>query len=371
MIRLIASAAILAASPSFVAAEDMTVAIVQSLTGPAAFVGVGARDGMLLAIDEINASGQLGDLTLVPVVEDDATDRGQSISLTQRFARNPQVLAMLGPTTGTIAGAVAQVANDAELPMYTVTNLVEALSPGPWSFIHAQPAEAAVPNAVNFVVDQLDVESCAFAELVDNPAFVRQRTMFEEMIAEHGIKTLSTAGIKLSDTDFSSLAVRIVREDPDCVFMTLPPVHAANFIIQLRQNGLDSDTRLIGATGMAGPDLISIGGAAVEGVYVQSDWIPGGSSEAGEAFNAAFVGRYGTQPDLWAANGYSMAYILADAIVRAGSSPDRAAVRDALTTTKDVPVVIGTGLFSFDENRIPHYGNAFMQVNNGAFTVSQ
>lgn len=371
MIRFITGAALAVTFAAVAVAEERTVAIVQSLTGPAAFVGTGARDGMLLAIDDLNASGKLGDVKLAPIVEDDATDRGQSIALATRFARDPNVLVMLGPTTGTIAGAVAQVANDEKMPMYTVTNLVEALTPGPWSFIHAQPAETAVPNAVEFAVGNLGVKSCAFVELIDNPAFVRQRTIFQEMVAKRGVTALSVAGVKLSDTDFSSSAVRIVNDKPDCIFMAMPPVQGANFIIQLRQNGLDPETRIIGVTGMASDQLMEIGGSAVEGVYVQSDWAPGGSDAAGAAFDAAFRKKYGHAPDLWAANGYSMVLVLADAINRTGGNLTRESLRDALTATRDVPVIIGKLTFSYDEKRIPHYGNAFMIVREGAFVTAK
>jgi branched-chain amino acid transport system substrate-binding protein len=274
---------------------------------------------------------------------------------------------MLGPSTGAIAGASGQAANQLKLPMYTVTNLVAALEAGPWAFIQTQPAAVAIPNAADFMVSQLKVKSCAAAELLDNESYVQQRKLFEQLVQARGVKTGAVAAIKLSDTDFSAVAVKIVDQQPDCLFVALPAVAAANFITQLRQAGLDPATKILGMTTLASTELITIGGPAVEGVYALSDWVPGGADAEGRAFSAAFKQRFGRDPDIWAAEGFSMVAVLGAALKATGPNPARESLRDAMARTRDVKVVVGTGTYSFDANRIPSYGNDILVVSKGSF----
>jgi branched-chain amino acid transport system substrate-binding protein len=149
------------------------------------------------------------------------------------------------------------------------------------------------------------------------------------------------------------------------MLFTLGP-SAANLAIQLKQAGLPPTTRLIGQTGLSSPQLVQIGGAAVEGIVFNSDWTPGGSTPAARAFAAAYKAKTGKDADNWAALGYSYMQVVAHAVRAASPNPTREKIRDALTRTKDVPVVVGTGRYSY-ENRIPVYGSVFLQVKDGKF----
>ena len=152
------------------------------------------------------------------------------------------------------------------------------------------------------------------------------------------------------------------------LFFTLGPT-AANLIIQLKQAGLPNSTKLIGQTGLSSPQLITIGGAAVEGVIFNSDWVPGGSTAAGRAFAEAFKAKTGKEADSFAALGYSYVQVVLAAIKAASPNPTREKIRDALTKTKDVPVVVGTGKYSYVD-RYPTYGSAFLQVKDGKFVLA-
>lgn len=101
-----------------------------------------------------------------------------------------------------------------------------------------------------------------------------------------------------------------------------------------------------------------------------ADWLPGDKNGAGKAFAAAFEAKYGRETDNWAPVGYSQMMIIADAFKRIEGEPTREKVRDALTSIKDVPVIIGDGIFSIDKKRIPHYGMSVLQVQDGQFVAA-
>ncbi|MCY7306330.1 MAG: ABC transporter substrate-binding protein [Rhodoferax sp.] len=348
-------------------AADRKIVILQALTGTAAFVGVPASEGMKFAADELNAKNFLGaGDKIVFEVADSASARPQAMAAVTRYAADPSVLFILGPTTAPESIPSASVANDAKIGMKAMTNAVALLAAGHWGFISAQQPAITMPQLGDYAVDVAKVKSCATIRFTDNEAYVDLERMFVEHTEKRGMKFVDRTGIKQADSDFSAIATRIVAAKPDCVMLfTLGP-SAANLAIQLKQAGLPANVKLIGQTGLSSPQLVTIGGAAVEGLVFNSDWTPGGNTPAAQAFAAAYKAKTGKDADNWAALGYSYMTVVATAIKAASPNPTREKIRDALAKTKDVPVVVGTGKYSYVD-RIPTYGSVFLMVKDGKF----
>lgn len=367
--KLAAAFAALALLPAPALAQDYTIAVVQSLTGPAAFIGAPVVEGIRMSFEEAAASGQLGDLKLNLQVEDDAHDRAQVITLVNRFAADPNTLFFAGPTSGSVAGVAARVANDTKIPLMAVSNAIEVREAGPWSFITAQPGPVVVPRIGEFAAKERGSKVCQAVTLTDNEAYVTQARIFQDTVAANGVKLLEPIGVRGNESDFAALSVRVVDGGADCVYVGVPAAMAANVIIQLRQAGLDPETKIFGMSSFASPELIRIGGAAVEGVYFVADWVPGGNSPEARGFAERFQARTGREAGNWEAVGYATGQVIIAAVLAAGPNPTREAVRDALTATKDVPVVVGTGAFTYDQDRTPLYGVSVLTVKDGNFVA--
>ena len=363
--RLAVLAGLALASQGLLAA-DRKIVILQALTGVAAFVGVPASEGMKFAADDLNAKNFLGGDKIVYEVADSASARAQAMAAVTRYAADPNVLFILGPTTAVESIPSAGVANDAKIGMKAMTNAVSLLNAGPWGFISAQPPSITMPQLGDYAIDVAKVKSCATIRFADNEAYVDLEKLFVEHTQKRGMTFVDRTGIKQADSDFSTITTRIVAAKPDCVVLfTLGPT-AANLAIQLKQAGLPASVKLIGQTGLSSPQLVSIGGAAVEGLVFNSDWTPGGNTPESKAFAAAYKAKTGKEADNWAALGYSYMTVVAHAHKAAGPNPTREKIRDALAKTKDVPVVVGAGKYSYVD-RIPTYGSTFLMVKDGKF----
>lgn len=333
-LKALAAFGLMAAAALTVQAAEYKIVLMQSLTGGAAFIGAPLKDGAMTAVDEVNRKQRLGPgNTLKVEVADDATDRSQTLSLLRRYAADPSVLMVMGPTSGAVAVAGAAAANDLKLPVLTTSNSTDVLKAGPWSFILTQPGDFTLPYIANYAADKLKVRNCTVIGINDVEIYVQMQKVFEEVVKSKGVKIGSVEAIKGSDSDFGALATKVVNNAPDCVFISATAPQGANIIIQLRQAGLDPDTVILGHNAFSSPALIERGGKAVEGVYFIGDWVPGGAEEQGKAFADAYRARHKSEADNWAAVGYTGIQIVTAALKNAGPNPTRDSVREALGKT--------------------------------------
>lgn len=361
-------ASLLAISALSAHAAEYKIVLLQSLTGASAFIGAPFKDGALIAVDEVNQQQLLGaGNTLKVEVVDDATDRTQTLSLLRRYAADPNVLMVLGPTSGAVAVAGAAAANDLKLPVLTTSNSTDVLKAGPWSFILTQPGDFTVPHMANYAVDKLKVRNCTVIGIHDVEIYLQMQKVFEKIVKEKGVKINSVESIKGSDSDFGALATKVVNDAPDCIFISAVAAQAANIIIQLRQAGLDPETKIIGHNALSSPQLLERGGKAVEGVYFIGDWVPGGTEEQGKRFSEAWRAKHKSEADNWAAIGYTGIQIVTEALKNAGTPPAREGVRDALGKIQNVQVPVGTNKVTYDAERRPNWGMRVLQVKDGTF----
>ena len=87
-----------------------------SLSGSVAFAGIKMKEAMELAFEEVNSSGYLGTMKLVPVWADDRSSQPQGISVTQQLALRDNVSAIVGYTASNICLASLPVAQELKVP---------------------------------------------------------------------------------------------------------------------------------------------------------------------------------------------------------------------------------------------------------------
>jgi ABC-type branched-subunit amino acid transport system substrate-binding protein len=148
------------------------------------------------------------------------------------------------------------------------------------------------------------------------------------------------------------------------LFIKSVPSVAGNFVVQVRQAGLDASVKLIASVQVSSPVFRDIAGRAAEGIVYASDYDPDTPSEENKYFAEAYRRRNHSDPDHNAAWAYTGLLLLVHAIRDGGPGVDRAKVRDALANLKNIDTPLGAGSFSFDQNRMPDFQLIMLQVVN-------
>jgi branched-chain amino acid transport system substrate-binding protein len=341
-------------------AEEYVVAAELALTGTYAWVGVPSRDGMLIGLDEVNRSGMLGASKIKLIIEDTASDKRQAITLLNRFEARDKALLVLGPSSSTEGLAIAPVANDLKIH-----------KSGIWAYKTPASPSVIIGAAARYAVDKLSIKTVALVFGRDNDGQVGQKNVALNYFKSHGVKILAEESVLTTDTDYLALLTKITSLNPEAMFLALTGEQAANFIVQARQGGIDPRTRFIGVPNMGADQFINIGGKAVEGAVFVADYFPGQQSAENQRFAQAYEPKHGRRPDNGAALGYTAIKIAAAAIKAAGPNPTRDSIREALKRIRDLPVILGTGQFSFDENRGANYEGIMLTVKDGKFVPLQ
>ena len=144
------------------------------------------------------------------------------------------------------------------------------------------------------------------------------------------------------DQDFTAQLTELISKNPDIVF--LPAYFAEGAIVLKQANELGAEFRFIGADAMDNPEIVTLGGDAVEG-FLHTTFAYDPSMKDMNPVAAKFTEEWnklnpGKAPNANVAVGYDCYVMLKDAIERAGSfEPEK--IRDALEQTKDLPTVTG------------------------------
>lgn len=357
---------VLAASLAVSAFAQETIRIAQygAFTGKDAAFGVSARKGVILAVEELNAAGGVLGRPLELVTGDNQSKQGESATIVKKFITRDKVVAILGGNASTNSLEAAPIAQGAKIPMIAISSTNPRVTEtGDYIFrvCFIDPFQGAV--LAKFARDTLHAKRVAIITSVSNPYAVGLTKVFREQFTAGGGEIVADQKHNEGDKDFRAQLTAIKAAKPDAIFSSGYYTEGALICIQARALGLAIP--LVGGDGWEAPELITLGGKAVEGTYYSAHYSK--DSPAPEVVN--FIGKFGArwsgeQPDGIAANGYDAVHLLAAAIQRAGTT-EGPKLRDAIAATKDFAGV--TGRITIDAQRNAAKPAAILTVKDGAF----
>ena len=351
-----------------VAAQDtIKIGEFASLTGKEAVFGQNAHKGTLLAIEEINAAGGVLGRQLELLTEDDQSKAGESATVVKKLISRDKVIAVLGEITSGRTLEAAPICQTEKIPLISpgATN-PEVTTKGNYIFRVCFIDSFQGSVMAKFAKDSLRVTRAAVLSSVSSAQSVGLAKVFRERFTAAGGTVVLEQKYGEGDKDFRAQLTAIKAAGVEGVFVPGYYAEAALICKQARELGLN--VPLFGVDGWESPELIQIGGAAVEGSYFSTHYSPENQSPAVVAFNNRFRQRWGIDTNALSALGYDSALVLVDALRRAGTT-DAAKLRDALAATKDFAGA--TGSITFDAQRNPTKSAVVLTVKNGRYAFVQ
>ncbi|MDB5620177.1 ABC transporter substrate-binding protein [Tardiphaga sp.] len=344
--------AVLSGSSAFAQSERVAkVGLVQSTTGgSAALYGTEQKQAIELAFAELNAGNTLNGIRLQALHSDDGADRGQTVNIFQRLIRQDKVIAILGPTLSNSAFAADPLAQQAGIPVIASSNTAPNVTKiGDFIFRTSVPEDQVFPTVLSYAVKKHGIKRVALIYGLDDALTRGAHDVQKKAVADLKLEQVGIESYQRGDVDFSAQLTKIRAQNPDAIILGTLAEEAAAILRQARQLGIDNKIVFIGCNANISAKLFELAGPAANGIIVGATWFAGYDSPRSKAFVAAYQKRYGSTPDIYAAQGYDAAHLIAEAIRRADSVTDSKLIRNKLAEITDFDGVLGK--FSWNADR--------------------
>ena len=323
-------------------AQDKTVYMpaLMELSGAGAVSGTNFRDGMLMAIDEINAKGGiLGHKIKTPVI-DTQSDAGVSRGQMQKVLDdNPYVV--FGPVFSGSVLVDMLLTQQAEVPEIVGGEAAAITQKGdPYVFRTSFGQQFSMPKIANYIRDGVKAKSIALV-WVNNDFGKGGRDNFVKEMASRNIKVVADISTESGQTDFSADVVKLKAANADAIFVYTNEEESARFLKEAKKQGITAP--LIGETTLLGQKVIDLAGGAAEGVKGHVGLTVDAPIPAVQEFAAKFKKRFNYVCDHNGIKGYTAVYFVKYVTEKVGKFDSKAFAKTAhgLTITpKDEPGIL-------------------------------
>lgn len=339
--------------------ELIKIGAIAPLTGPRAEGGEFVKNGIDIAIDEINKD-RSRKYKLEVIFEDSQYKPEMGISAIQKLKNFDHIRYIIGPVGSSVVLAVAPIAEDNHILMITPASQSKEVSQsGDYIFRTMHNSAQEAPMFAKFVASKMTSDTLHFLAVNTSlfPAYIED---FKPALEAEGKNIGLMEIFDPSDSDMRTQLLKIKNENPTDIFTLGTPKNAGTIIKQANELGLDVQYYNVA---VEGPELFEIAGNLADGLLYPYSYDSSSTEKRVEKFQKEYNDRYGKDNDTVAANSYDSVYLLSDCIEKVGDNVDL--VKDCLYQTNDFHGAGGT--FDIDEN-----GDAIKQfviktVKNGQF----
>jgi len=345
--------------------STITLAFTGTLTGSFASYAQQMQQGFNLAVKQLNSSGGIDGAKISVTYRDDQGQAQNGPVVAREFCANSSVRAVVGFSFSDIAVAAAPVYGQCGLPVVgaAVTSpLLSGISP---YFFRTSATDATQGSQMgDYLVRVLGIHRVAVL-YQESDYGQGGDAAFTKTVRADGGTILYNQGYQLNTVDYSTPLTKIKSLSPQAIYIDGFYNEAAKIAQQAK--GLGINTQLMGTDGSLSPQLMSLGGHAVNGMLLYGLFNPTTpTTAAAKDFVKIFKKAYGQEPSSWAALAYDAVYAISNAAKSAGGTSRQ----DIERGLKTVSVAGATGAVSFNARGDRQVKIIVLQVKNGQFTLA-
>jgi len=302
------------------------------LTGRLSDLGLSGRNGVMLAMEEQNASGGINGRPVVLLVKDDQHDPDVARTSDLELI-DAGVQAIIGHMTSSMTMAVMDTINRHKIVLLSPTTSTHELTGLDDYLIRViEESTAESDHLAAYASDRLGCKTLSAIVDLSNPAYTRTYLdNFKRAFAEKGGRLSPTATFVTGQVlNYTRLARQVLEQGGDGVVIISAALDAAMLCQQIRK--LDSALPLLIAGWAFTPDFIQHGGEAVEGAIFSHIFDPAGQTPRYLAFRQRYLDRFARQPDFAALLSYEGTQLLLSAL----STADRTDLKAALLKNRTI-----------------------------------
>lgn len=321
--------------------EVIKIGAVAPLTGPIAPYGENIRDGILLAVQEINEKGGIGGRLLKVVFEDEGAGPQASVGAVRKLITIDRVPAIIGPATSNGVMATAPIAEENHVVLFTPSgtsdNIREA---GDYIFRNRASASQEASVFTKYIIDDLGLTTIAILR-ADADYAISFADVCKAVIEEKGGSIFFEEVFAEGSTDFRSQLAKIKATGPEALIIIGVPIELGNILKQRKEISFKGQ---VFSNSLDSPEIFKIAEGAEEGLtFVTTFYDPETGDENVKEFDRKFREKFGRESHIFGANAYDAVYILKAVIEKYGYESER--IKDGLYRIENFRGVAGVTEF--------------------------
>jgi branched-chain amino acid transport system substrate-binding protein len=302
------------------------IANIVELSGTGATAGTMFRNGIELAVKDINASGGILGHRIDATTQDTQTNPGVAKGLAQK-AVDDGVFAVFGPVfSGSIIVSQAETRR-AEIPNFTAAAGANVTQMGnPFIFRTGFTQTISMPKAARYISQGLKAKTVAVI-YVNNDFGKPGRDAANKALEAYGVKVVADISTEPGQIDFSAAVLKARQSNAEAAFIYLNEEESARALRELRKQGWNEP--VVGDVTLVSQKVIELAGEAANGATGHAELTADAPIPSIRAYRAKFEKAHGFTPDHNGIKGYMGVYMLKAAIEKVGKL-DRVAAARAL-----------------------------------------
>jgi branched-chain amino acid transport system substrate-binding protein len=323
---LVIAAALTMGAPSLAQAQAIKLAGLYELSGAGASAGTMFKNGVALAVKEINEGGGILGRKLEHTISDTQSNPGVAKGLATK-AIDDGAFAVFGPVfSGSIMVSMAET-RKAEVPNFTGGEAAAITKQGnPYIFRTSFTQDTAMPKVARYIANSLKAKTVAVI-YVNNDFGKGGRDAITKALGDVGVKVAADISTDSGQVDFSAPVLKAKQANADAIFVYTNEEESARALRELRKQGITKP--IVGETTLTGQKVIDLAGDAANGATAHVGLTADAPSALMLKFKAKFYQETKTLSDHNGIKGYTGVYVLKAALEKAGKV-DRQAVAKVL-----------------------------------------
>lgn len=289
--------------------EPIRIGFIGGLTGRSADLGESSRNGVQLAVQQVNQAGGIDGRQVELLVRDDANDPDTAAAAVREL-HAAGVAAIIGPNVSAVAGGMVPVIN--ELEVVTLSPTVSSLAFADIDDHFFRINWTTRDNARIYAEHYYDLGYRRVAAAIDANNRVFSESWLQEFSHGFLVEGGKVVGFEAFDStkndSYAQTASALVAMDAEALLLIANSVDTAQLAQQIRK--LDSDILLIAAEWAATERLISLGGPAIEGLELVQSYNRADDSERYRTFRETYRDRFQQAPGYASIAAYDAATVL-------------------------------------------------------------
>lgn len=305
----------LSAAIGTASAQTIKIANIVELTGAGASAGTNMKNGVELAVKEINAAGGILGKKIETITLDTQTNPGIAKGMAQK-ATDQDVFAVFGPVfSGSIIVSMAETRR-AEVPNFTGGEAANITQQGnPYIFRTSFTQAESMPKVARYIAKVAKLNDIAMI-YINNDFGKGGRDLMLKSLEQQKVKVSADISIDPGQIDFSAAVLRAKQSGAEGVFVYANEEESARLLRELRKQGWTKP--IIGESTLAGQKVIELAGEAANGVQAHVGLTVDAPSPQMRVFKEKFEREYKAVSDHNGIKGYTGMYVLKAAIEKVG-----------------------------------------------------